>query len=150
IVEIKAQLRTIRANRDNFDLSVSRPPFDGVADALRQQLIDWAGTSELHANQYIDSAEGTLRKSEMHITSIEARTEAQQADEWKRLNRWMICLGVAGLVFAVVQTVGGLSQIPNDVPEWKWWHIFRGMAGLAVVLALSGWWFVRRADSKPQ
>jgi hypothetical protein len=102
LVHVRAQLRTMRTNRDNFVAACSEG-FPTVARRLQQALIDsWARGTELQADNDIDYIEGTLNRAESHFKSIEATATVYQARELKRIARWQIILAVVGVAVASV------------------------------------------------
>jgi hypothetical protein len=112
VVRVRAELRTMRVNRDMFVTAASAPPFAGIADGLRQQLIDrhMRGV-ELQAENDLGYGEGTLQQAETHFKSIEASAEADQLRELRNINWWVIFLATLQGVAAVAALVVGIWQV---------------------------------------
>jgi hypothetical protein len=102
LVHVRARLRTVRTNRDNFIAACSEG-FPAVARRLQQMLIDsWARGTELQADNDMDYAEGTLKRAESHFKSIEATASVYQARELKTISRWQTVLAVVGVIVASI------------------------------------------------
>jgi hypothetical protein len=102
LVQVRARLRTVRTNRDNFIAACSEA-FPTAARRLQEVLIDsWARGTELQADNDVDYIEGTLHRAESHFKSIEATAAVYQARELKRIARWQIILAVVGVTVASI------------------------------------------------
>jgi hypothetical protein len=102
VVHVQAELRTMRVNRDNFAAAASQA-FKRVAGRLQYLLIDrWMRGTELQAENDLGYVEGALQLAETHFKSIAASAEADQARALKRINWWVIILGVSQAVIALV------------------------------------------------
>jgi hypothetical protein len=116
LVNVRAHLRTMRTNRDNF-LSASAEAFPAIARRLRQSLIDfWVHGTELQADNDIEYAEGTLQRAENHFRSIEATAAVYQAQELTKIYRWQIRLAGEAVLVALIAAIIALVGVIN---AWK-------------------------------
>ena len=119
LVNVRAQLRTMRTNRDNFaSTSFGRAFAAKRLSRLRQSLIDvWVRGTELQANNDIEYAEGTLQRAENHFKSIEATAALNQAHELTKIYRWQIILAAVGvLVGLITLIISSKPPAPSSSP----------------------------------
>jgi hypothetical protein len=102
VVHVKAELRTMRTNRDTFKAACTRP-FQRVAGQLKRILIDhWMHGTELQAENDIGYAEGAIRLARTHFRSVDATAEAEEAQALRRIHMWLIFLTVVQVVIGIV------------------------------------------------
>ncbi len=101
LVHVRALLRTMRTNCDNFKAASSEQAFAVVAGELQQSLVDfWTHGTELQAANDIDYVEGTLNRAESHFKSIEATAAVYQARELGKISRLQILLAATSILIA--------------------------------------------------
>jgi hypothetical protein len=115
VAHVESELRTMRINRDNF--AAAARPFRRVAVKLQHLLIDrWMRGTELQAENDIGYIQGTLRRAENHVKSIEASAEVQQARALRRINATVIVLGLVQTLIAAAALVVAIRSMPSSPP----------------------------------
>jgi hypothetical protein len=116
VVAVQAELRTMRINRDDFDI-LATGPYRDVSEKLKQILIGrWMRPTEVHAENEIGYAEGALRLAESHFESIEASAAADQARATRWTNRLLILLGIGQFIVAMLAAYLAWKQLTAPVP----------------------------------
>jgi hypothetical protein len=112
VERVRAELRTMRVNRDNFVAAAEL--FRRVAEKLKHLLVDrWMRGTELQAENDIGYVGGTLERAESHFKSIEASAAADQARYLQRINWALIVLGGLTLLTAVVTAFLAWKALPE-------------------------------------